>query len=90
MASLTFPVKVWGLPAAIPGTTANPVLSTTVAIQTCHIRKREINPPLVVVLCIGVGCCFLETRNSFLASANRQNSRYRETLVETDFWQRII
>jgi len=23
------------------------VLSTTVAIQTCHIRKRDINPPLV-------------------------------------------
>jgi hypothetical protein len=45
MASLTFPVKVWVLPAAMPGTTANPVLSTTVAIQTCNIRKRDINPP---------------------------------------------
>jgi hypothetical protein len=43
MASLTFPVKV--LPAATPGTTPNPVLSATVAIQTCNIRKRDINPP---------------------------------------------
>src|ERR1022692_1407410 len=45
MASLTFPVKVWVLPAAMPGTTANPVLSTAVATQTCNIRKRDINPP---------------------------------------------
>src|ERR1019366_4648923 len=46
MSSLTFPVKVWVLPAAMPGMTVNPVLSTTVAIQTCTIRKRDINPPL--------------------------------------------
>jgi hypothetical protein len=39
MASLTFPVKVWLLPAARPGTTTNPVLSATVAIQTFNIRK---------------------------------------------------
>jgi hypothetical protein len=48
MASLTFPVNVWVLPAATPGTTVNPVLSTTIAIQTCHIRKRDMNPPLVL------------------------------------------
>jgi hypothetical protein len=48
MASLTFPVNVWVFPAAIAGTTANTALSTTVAIQTCHIRKRDINPPLVL------------------------------------------
>jgi hypothetical protein len=51
MASLTFPVKVWVLPAATPGTTANPVLSTTVAIQTCTIRKRDINNPPVFRSC---------------------------------------
>src|SRR5260370_2203849 len=48
MASLSFPVKVWVLPAATPGTTANPVLNITVAIQTCNIRKRDINPPPVL------------------------------------------
>jgi Family of unknown function (DUF438) len=42
MASLTFPVNVWVLPAATPDTTVNPVPSTTAAIQTCHIRKRDI------------------------------------------------
>jgi hypothetical protein len=51
MASLTFPVKVWVLPAATPGTTANPAHSTTVAIQTCNIRKRDINPPPVFRSC---------------------------------------
>jgi hypothetical protein len=51
MASLTFPVKVWGLSAAAPGTTANPALSTTVAIQTCNIRKRDINPPAALRSC---------------------------------------
>src|ERR1017187_6928827 len=51
MASLTFPVKVWVLPAATPGTTANPVLSTTVAIQICNIRKRDINNPPVFRSC---------------------------------------
>src|ERR1017187_9458915 len=51
MASLTFPVKVWVLPAATPGTTANPVLSTTVTIHTCNIRKRDINNPPVFRSC---------------------------------------
>ena len=41
-------MKVWVLPAAMPGTTANPVLSTAVATQTCNIRKRDINPPHVL------------------------------------------
>jgi hypothetical protein len=48
MASLTFPVKVWALPAPSLGTTANPAHSTIVAIQTCNIRKRDINPPPVL------------------------------------------
>jgi hypothetical protein len=51
MASLTFPVKVWVLSAATLGTTANPVLSTTVDIQTCNIRKRDINRPPVFRSC---------------------------------------
>ncbi|MFZ1053515.1 MAG: hypothetical protein WCF73_02980 [Candidatus Sulfotelmatobacter sp.] len=42
MASLTFPVKVWVPPAATFGTTANPIHSTAVAIQTCNIRKRDM------------------------------------------------
>jgi hypothetical protein len=47
MASLTFPVKVWVLLAAMLDTTANPVHSTAVAIQTCNIRKRDISPPVL-------------------------------------------
>jgi hypothetical protein len=46
MASLTFPVKVWVVPAAIMGTTANPALRTTVAIKPCNIRNRDMNPPV--------------------------------------------
>jgi len=44
MASLTFPVRAWLLPVAMRGTTVNPVLNPTVAIQTCNIRKRDIRP----------------------------------------------
>jgi len=39
------------LPARTFGTTANPVLSTIVANQTCNICKRYINPPLTLILC---------------------------------------
>jgi len=46
MASLTFPVKVWVVPAAIVGTKANSALRITVAIKTCNIRKRDIDPPV--------------------------------------------
>jgi hypothetical protein len=45
IASLTFPVKVCVPPAINFGTTANPAHSTAVAIQTCIIRRRDINPP---------------------------------------------
>jgi hypothetical protein len=64
MASLTFPVKVWVLPTATPGTTANPVLSTTVAIQTCDIRRRD---PLLFSA-LAIGCVRIETRIYFLTS----------------------
>jgi hypothetical protein len=46
MASLTFPVKVWVVLAAMMGTTANPALRNTVAIKTCNIRNRDIDPPV--------------------------------------------
>jgi hypothetical protein len=46
MASLTFPVNVWVVPAAIMGTTANPALRNAVAIRICNIRNRDMNPPM--------------------------------------------
>src|ERR1035438_1367703 len=50
MPSLTFPVKVCVPPAATFGTTANPTDSNAVAIQTCIIRRRDINNPPHIVL----------------------------------------
>jgi len=58
MASLTFPVRVWLLLVAMPGTTVNPVLNTTVAIQTCNIRKRDIRPTHCFHVSMLSGRCF--------------------------------
>src|ERR1035438_5290761 len=66
MASLTFPVKVWALPAATPGTIANPAKSTTTAVQTCNIRKRDIfTPPEFVLGLLRAGCVRMQTRNTY-------------------------
>src|ERR1039458_8298271 len=80
MASLTLPVKVWVPPATAPGTTVNPTPSTIVAVQTCTIRKRDINLPPVSALVVG---CFRtgETRFYFLTS--KRCPQLRQTSGQT-------